>query len=58
MLTRLNQLFSPAKPAAFVSSRPAVAGNLTLRPDASPRLCPRRAAELRQAAVAYLGVVR
>ena len=58
MLTLLNQLFSPAKPAAAVPRRPGVACNLMGRAEACAGQDPRRAAELRQAAVAYLGVVR
>ena len=58
MLTLLNQLFSPAKPAAAVPSRQSVASNLMDRAEACAGQDPQRAAELRQAAVAYLGVVR
>ena len=58
MLTLLNQLFSPAKPAAAVPSRQGVACTLMDRAEACAGQDPQRAAELRQAAVAYLGVVR
>ena len=60
MLTLLNQLFSPAKPAAAgtVHSRQGVASNLMDRAEACAGQDPQRAAELRSAAVAYLGVVR
>ncbi|QTD45687.1 hypothetical protein [Ottowia testudinis] len=60
MLTLLNQLFSPAKPAANepVPARQGVAPNLMDRAEACAGQDPQRAAELRQAAVAYLGVVR
>ena len=58
MLTLLNQLFSPAKRAAAVPNRQGVASSLLERAEACAGQDPRRAAELRQAAIAFLGVVR
>ena len=44
MLTLLNQLFSPAKPAAAVTSRQGVASNLMDRAEACAGQDPQRAA--------------
>lgn len=60
MLTLLNQFFSSPKAVAVAGGarRQGVASSLMERAEACVGQDPRRAAELRQAALAYLGVVR
>lgn len=60
MMNLLNQFFSTPKAAAHAGAahRQSVASSLMDRAEACAGQDPRRAAELRQAALAYLGVVR
>ena len=58
MFKHLTSLLSAFTPAPHRAPQRSVPGNLMDRAEASAGTDPRRAAELRRAAVVYLGVVR